>query len=443
MSHQALYAAHVQHRRDTLDHLLNETGFDVLFIHSGRVGYPKFDDRAMPFRVHGHFSAWLPLPYAADCMLECHAGQRPILWYLQPDDFWHSPPAAPEAWWADQFDVQIIKDPADWVARLNRVEATAAIGDEAHLAGLGERMAINPPKLMQALDEARTQKTAYECGMILEANRKAARAHADAHRAFLEGLSELEIFQAYLKGLNEDPATLPYDGIVALNEHAATLHYQHREAARPERALSFLLDAGADQFGYASDITRTHVTTTPSEAGGVFQGLIDAMDHLQRRLCLSAKVGHSFVDMHLQAHRGIAEILLQAELASGSVESLIDGGITRTFFPHGLGHFLGAQVHDVAGLVSAEGTPAPPPAADPMLRLTRTLQSGHVLTVEPGLYFIPMLLDDLQQTPQGACMNWPAIDALKPFGGIRIEDNLHITDAGPINFTREAFDAID
>lgn len=443
MSHHALYAAHVRHRRDRLDHLLNETGFDVLFIHSGRVGYPKFDDRALPFRAHGHFSAWLPLPFAPDCLLECHAGQQPILWYLQADDFWHLPPAEPERWWADEFDVRIIKDPSDWVARINRVEATAAIGDEAHLAGLGEHMAINPPRLMQALDEDRTQKTAYECALIFEANRKAARGHQRAGEAFVAGHSELEIFQAYIQGVNDDPATFPYDGIVALNEHAATLHYQHRQTDRPDQARSFLLDAGADQLGYASDITRTHAATTASHAGGVFQGLIDAMDHLQRRLCQGAKVGHSFVDLHHQAHRGIAEILMQSGLATGSAEALVDQGITRTFFPHGLGHFLGAQVHDVAGLVAPDGTPAPAPAADPMLRLTRVLEPGHVVTIEPGLYFIPMLLADLKQTPQGASMDWALVEALTPFGGIRVEDNIHITDAGPVNFTREAFDAID
>ena len=443
MSDHALYAAHIRHKRDRLDHLLNETGFDVLFIHSGRVAYPRFDDRAMPFRAHGHFTAWLPLPYAPDCMLECHAGQQPLLWYLQPDDFWHSPPAPPEAWWADQFDVRIVKTADEWMGRLARVEATAAIGDEAHLAGLGEHMAINPPKLLQALDDDRTRKSDYECRQIFLANGQAARGHQAAREAFLAGHSELEIFQAYIRGLNADPATLPYDGIVALNAHAATLHYQHRQTERPQQARTFLLDAGADVAGYASDVTRTHVGPVASEAGGIFQGLVDAMDHLQRRLCVSAQVGHSFVDMHHQAHRGIAEILRQAGLASGSADALVESGITRTFFPHGLGHFLGTQVHDVAGLVSPEGQAAPPPASDPMLRLTRVLEAGHVVTIEPGLYFIPMLLSDLKAAPAGAQIDWALVEALTPFGGIRIEDNVHITPSGPVNLTREAFDALD
>lgn len=443
MSDQALYSAHIAHRRDRLDHLLNAHGFDVLFIHSGALAYPRFDDRALPFRVHGHFSAWVPLPYTPDCLLELRAGQRPILWYLQPDDFWHAPPQTPEHWWSNQWDVRIIKDTCEWVKRIEVSQATAAIGLEDHLSGMGDHIAINPPALLQALDEDRTFKTAYECACIYEASLKAARAHRAAKKAFQEGGSELSIFHGYLQALNEDPMTLPYDGIVALNEHGATLHYQHRQTEAPKEHLSFLLDAGADHLGYASDITRTHAGASHTSTGGLFQGLIDAMDHLERQLAQSVKVGHSFVDMHNQAHHGIAQILSQTELVSGSIESMVETGITRAFFPHGLGHFLGVQVHDVAGQVDANGRALPPPPSDPMLRLTRVLEKGHVVTIEPGLYFIPMLLEKLKQEPAGEQVNWSLVESLIPWGGIRIEDDVLVTEAQPTNFTREAFHAID
>ena len=175
----------------------------------------------------------------------------------------------------------------------------------------------------------------------------------------------------------------------------------------------------------------------------MFQGLVDAMDHLERRLAHSARAGHSFVDLHQQAHQGIAQILSQTELVSGSVESIVANGITRAFFPHGLGHFLGAQVHDVAGQIDPDGRALPPPPDDPMLRLTRVLEAGHVVTIEPGLYFIPMLLDKLKRDPAGQQVNWAAVESLIPFGGIRIEDNVLVTEAEPVNFTREAFHAID
>jgi len=294
---------------------------------------------------------------------------------VQPEDFWHAPPKAPEDWWASQWDVHIIKDPKDWVQRIERSEATAVLGEEAHLAGLGDHIAVNPPPLIQALDEDRTFKTEYERACIYQASLKAAKAHVAAKVAFDEGQSELGVFQAYLQALNEDPGTLPYDGIVALNDHASILHYQHREIEAPKAHLSFLLDAGADHLGYASDITRTYGGHAHTREGGLFQGLIDAMNHLERGLAHSARAGHSFVDLHQQAHQGIAQILSQTELVSGSLESIVAGGITRTFFPHGLGHFLGAQVHDVAGQIDPNGHALPPPPDDPMLRLTRALEA--------------------------------------------------------------------
>jgi Xaa-Pro dipeptidase len=103
-----------------------------------------------------------------------------------------------------------------------------------------------------------------------------------------------------------------------------------------------------------------------------------------------------------------------------------------------LGHQLGLQVHDVAGRqADPEGTLAPPPGAHPFLRNTRRIEPGQVLTVEPGLYFIPMLLERFRAGEHSGRFNWPLIDALVPFGGIRIEDNLLITATGPRNLTRE------
>lgn len=114
---------------------------------------------------------------------------------------------------------------------------------------------------------------------------------------------------------------------------------------------------------------------------------------------------------------------------------MVEQGITRAFFPpHGIGHFLGIQVHDVAG------KPAPSPPEDaPFLRLTRTLEAGMVVTIEPGgLYFIPSLLEPLLNGPEAQYLNRALIDELKSCGGIRIEDNVVVTAAGGArNLTRE------
>ena len=108
--------------------------------------------------------------------------------------------------------------------------------------------------------------------------------------------------------------------------------------------------------------------------------------------------------------------------------------------PHGIGHLLGIQVHDVAGFMENEnGTTIDPPSGHPYLRLTRVLEEDMVLTIEPGLYIIDMLLDNLRGTPAESLVNWSAVDALRPFGGIRIEDNVRVLSDGCENLTRDAF----
>ena len=105
-----------------------------------------------------------------------------------------------------------------------------------------------------------------------------------------------------------------------------------------------------------------------------------------------------------------------------------------------IGHLLGIQVHDVAGFMENEGgATIDPPSGHPFLRLTRVLEEDMVLTVEPGLYIIDMLLSDLRGSPAETFVDWDAVEALRPFGGIRIEDNVRVLADGCENLTRDAF----
>jgi Xaa-Pro dipeptidase len=111
--------------------------------------------------------------------------------------------------------------------------------------------------------------------------------------------------------------------------------------------------------------------------------------------------------------------------------------------PHGLGHLLGLQVHDVGGLhAAAESAAVPRPEGHPALRLTRKLEAGMVVTVEPGLYFIDSLLEQLQGGPYSAHVDWSLVRELRCCGGIRIEDNVAVTAGGGENLTRAAFAAL-
>ena len=112
-------------------------------------------------------------------------------------------------------------------------------------------------------------------------------------------------------------------------------------------------------------------------------------------------------------------------------------GLTAPFFPHGVGHFLGIQVHDVSGRQKApDGGTVQPPPQYPYLRTTRVITEGQVFTIEPGLYFIDMLLRPFRTGKDDGAIDWSLVERLAPFGGIRIEDNVVVTKTGHRNLTR-------
>jgi Xaa-Pro dipeptidase len=166
------------------------------------------------------------------------------------------------------------------------------------------------------------------------------------------------------------------------------------------------------------------------------------MDAMQLDIVQRVKAGIDYAELHIETHRLLAAVLVDAELATGSAEALIETGVTAAFFPHGLGHLIGVQVHDVGGFMQGEsGTIIDPPSGHRYLRLTRALQADMTLTIEPGLYAIDMLLENLRGSPAEDHVIWDGVDWLRPFGGIRIEDNIRVTADGCENMTRDAFNA--
>ena len=427
------YDQHVATCQERWAQALAAEGFDAAVIHAGSEIISFLDDYHYPFRTNPHLLAWAPLTRHHDSVLVVEPGNRPVLYYYQPDDYWYLPPSDPASWWADHFDVRSVRDTGQW---LDGVPAgrVAFIGDAPDLQGRDE---LNPERLLNRLHLDRTRKTPYELACIAESSRVAARAHVEAERAFREGCSEYEIHVRYCEAAGLVDAELPYGNIVALNTNGAVLHYQQRQHQRPEVCRSFLIDAGATQQGYASDITRTY-----SANGGSFSEMIEAMDGLQLGLCDGMRAGVDYRDMHLRAHRDIAGVLHDFDVITVDPATAVESGLSSVFFPHGLGHYLGLQTHDVAGLIADEdGTELPRPEGHPFLRLTRTLEAGNVLTVEPGLYFIDTLLNGWRARNGDDGVNWARVEELSPYGGIRIEDNIVVTEGEPVNLTRPAFSA--
>lgn len=436
---QDLYGAHLGEIQARWEASLERCGQDAAVVHSGTPLVSFLDDYEYPFRPNPLFLHWLPLTHHHDSVLLVKPGERPRLYFYQPDDYWYQPPSDPEGWWADHFEIEVTRDAQAWQGMLNGVvnNATAALGDSPDLGGVFSAAQINPSALLTDLHLGRTRKTPYEIACMSASSHAAARAHRAAEAAFRQGCSELEIHQAYLEACQQTDDTLPYHNIVALNEHGAVLHYQGRETSAPADSRSFLIDAGCTVNAYCSDITRTY-----ARDGGLFADILAAMDALQLQLVSKVRAGADFRDLHIETHRGVANILDQSGVINVDPEAAVASGLSAVFYPHGLGHFIGLQTHDVAGLIDNQGQDIPRPEGHPFLRLTRVLERDNVLTIEPGLYFIEPLLRRWRENGDVSAINWDVVESLVPYGGVRIEDNVVVTDDGSINLTRPAFDAL-
>jgi Xaa-Pro dipeptidase len=435
------YGAHLAILDQRLDDALRATGFDGAVIFAGDERMVFRDDQPYPFRVEPYFKAWVPLTQAPGSFLRLVPGQRPMLVYKQVDDYWHEPPSDPEGYWTQHFEIIVARTDAD-ARKLSSTPARwVAIGSAAERAARGAGAAtppaVNDARFLAHLDFTRAVKTTYEILCMRGAQETAVRGHRAVAAAFKSGATELDLHNAYLAASGQRETELPYGNIIALNEHAATLHYQRMRPVPPAVARSLLIDAGAEFNGYGADITRTYSASATDD----FAALIASMDSLQQRICDEVKPGVDFVVLHAFTHRQLAAVLREHKLVTCGADEAVASGITRAFLPHGLGHLLGLQVHDAGGrLVDNTGRKREPPAQDPFLRLTRPLQPGVVVTIEPGLYFIPTLLRTILAKHE-ARLNRAAIERLVPFGGIRIEDNVEVTADGHRNLTRDAFAA--
>lgn len=415
---------------------------DAAVVPAGNAGFYYEDDIAPPFRPNPGFAQWVPDDGTEHCLLVYRPGEKPRLFFHREADYWHLPAAVPD--WAEaEFEVEVGGDAnalaGAAVATAARAGRVAYIGPPDDVPGHAERVAVNPEALTMHLQYARAYKTDFEIAAIRHATDIGVAGHLAARDAFFHGASELDIHFAYLNASRQTDAELPYPNIIAQNDHAGVLHYQHRDAHPPSKRRSFLIDAGGRHLGYASDITRTY-----SAAQDDFAGLIDALDERQRALIACIRPGISYVDLHERMSRSIGELLAGFGLVRCEADTAFESGITDVFFPHGLGHLLGLQTHDVGGWLAApDGRVSPPPERYPALRLTRRVEARQVFTIEPGIYFIPQLLERAAKAPYANEISWPRVESFLPYGGIRVEDDVLVTGDGCENLTRPAFQRLD
>ncbi len=412
--------------------------FDAILLHSGTEQMYFADDRHIKFHAFGHFCHWLPVN-GPDQFVLYQSGKKPVYLQVVPDDYWYEQSVAIDASWVEQFDV----------VRLNKVSAVTQHLQGMRCAFLGENTALakewgimpalcNPANLVAYLDFQRAIKSGFELEQLRAASKLGVQGHAAARNCFLQGGSEYDIHMAFLNACNILEEESPYTNIVALDEKSAILHYQNkrRGAGSPgKNSQVLLIDAGCRVNGYCSDITRTSIRDTTHP---VFRSLVAGMDELQQSLVRVLKPAMFYPELQTSALRGVLRLLIKHDICYGTEDSLFEQGVAQWFMPHGIGHLLGINVHDVGGhQVDETGAKLPPPPETPTLRNTRTMAENMVFTIEPGLYFIPLILEPKRNSEHAGLINWKLVDELTPIGGIRIEDNVRVLHEGAENLTRQ------
>jgi Xaa-Pro aminopeptidase len=305
------------------------------------------------------------------------------------------------------------------VAWLGSAACDGGGADVAGDAGLAEQLRFD-------LNAVRRRKDAVELERMRAAQRATRDAFALAVPLLREGVSEREVqIELEAEALRRGGDAMAYDTIVGGGVNSAVLHFAP-SGRRFQTGELVLIDAGAECGGYASDVTRTY------PVGGrldVLQEELHAIVHEAEWAAIErCAPGAEWRDVHRTAALAIGDGLARCGILRGDPESLVDSGAVSLFFPHGVGHLLGLGVRDAAGPLR-ERREDPPPY--PNLRIDLPLEQGMVVTVEPGVYFVPALLEDPDRRRRHrAEVAWDRVDRLLGFGGIRIEDNLLVTAAG-------------
>lgn len=284
---------------------------------------------------------------------------------------------------------------------------------------------------IRAIIAQRNYKTAEEIVEIEKACDITADMHIAAMKAVRPGMKEYEI-AALMEGIALGAGgNLSFPTIATINGQTLHNHY-HGNTVKPGDL--FLIDAGAEtEMGYAGDMS----STIPADR--TFTSRQREIYEIQNRMHLEAvkalRPGIPYEEVYDLSARIMVEGLKEVGLMKGNAEDAVREGAHAMFYPHGLGHMMGLDVHDMENLgevwVGYDGRAKSTQFGRKSLRLARPLETGFVLTVEPGIYFIPELIDLWRgQSKFTDFINYDAVESYKDFGGIRNEEDYLITETG-------------
>ncbi|CAF2512421.1 unnamed protein product [Rotaria sp. Silwood2] len=301
----------------------------------------------------------------------------------------------------------------------------------AHFDGI-EKFHVDKLTLHPIINECRVSKTDLELDVLRYTNKISSEAHKFVMLNIKDGMHEYEIealFQYYCHRYGA-MRHMSYTCICATGENPATLHYGHAGAPNDRQLASkdmCLFDMGGEYCCYASDITCSfpvsgHFT---NEQRTIYEAVLAA----NRQVMKSVGPNVSWVDMHLLAERIQLEHLKEAGLVQGDIDEMVNARLGALFMPHGLGHLIGIDTHDVGGYLDPQTRSILPGLKS--LRTNRLLKERMCITIEPGIYFNQALLNDAYNNDElNKFLNKNIIDKYLHIGGVRIEDNIVITKDG-------------
>ncbi|CAN9506797.1 unnamed protein product [Ophioblennius macclurei] len=337
-------------------------------------------------------------------------------------------------------EVQYTCDIADVLANLNPAVLLTLRGQntdsgstsrEASFEGIS-RFQVNNTLLHPVIVECRLLKTDMELEVLRYTNRVSSDAHKMIMKHVKPGQKEYEmesLFQhyCYTKGGMRHTS---YTCICGTGNNSSVLHYGHAGAPNDKTIVDgdmCLFDMGGEYYCYSSDITCSFPANgkfTPDQ-----RAIYEAVLKSSRAVMAAIKPGVKWTDMHRLADRVHLEEMVKIGILSGNVEDMLKIHLGSVFMPHGLGHLLGIDVHDVGGY--PEGVNRINEPGLKSLRMGRLVQERMVLTVEPGIYFINHLLDQALANPAQSCfINNQELARFRGFGGVRIEDDIAVTATG-------------
>ena len=412
----------IERRRRAVETEWNDLGAVVLIGAGDPIPIPGRADRAYPFLAHSEYF-YLTDRRCPGAVLayDPQEGWREFMPVISADE---------RLWSGDVHEPGTpISELAPWLEQ-RRGRRVGQLGAPIPKAPSDAAVAA---ELRTRMDRVRRRKDDIELARMRLAADATCAGFAAAVPFIAPGISEralqIEIEAGFLR---HGADSLAYDSIVASGQNAAVLHHLPTQRRLGAGEL-VLIDAGAEYRCYDCDVTRTYPVSREfsAEQAAVYALVLK----VQKAAIGRCRAGVEYRDIHLAAAFDVAQGLVDAGFLRGNAAGLVEQGASALFFPHGIGHMVGLGVRDAGGYLPGRSRSEAP--ALRFLRIDLPLEPGHVVTIEPGVYFPPHVLEDPEIRRQHRdTVVWNRVDTLRGFGGIRIEDNVLIRDGGNEGLTR-------